>query len=128
MVHKLRDAMGKRNTEYVLAGRIELDERYFSIKTPVEAKDKPLRRGRGSQRKTRVIVMAESEFVESVREGQKPRCVGYLQMKEIDNLKSDAINEHVKMLAYKANEIDMDGSTFYVEMNLDIYTDNYLKF
>jgi len=42
------------------------------METPVEAKDKPLRRDRGSQRKTRVIVMAESEFVESVREGQKP--------------------------------------------------------
>ena len=30
MSHKLRAAMGKRDGEYVLAGRIELDEGYFS--------------------------------------------------------------------------------------------------
>lgn len=65
MLHKLRSAMGKRDGEYVLAGRIELDEGYFSTEIPEREKDKPLKRGRGSQRKSKVIVMAESEFVES---------------------------------------------------------------
>ena len=35
MAHKLREAMGKRDDEYVLAGRIELDEGYFSTETRV---------------------------------------------------------------------------------------------
>ena len=80
MAHKLRDAMGKRDGEYVLSGMIELDEDYFSTETPKEEKDKPLKRGRGSQRKTKVIVMAESEFVESPKSGQKSRRVGYLKL------------------------------------------------
>jgi hypothetical protein len=59
MLHKLRDAMSKRDGEYVPAGRIELDEGYFSTETPVSEKDKPLKRGRGSQKKNKVLVMAE---------------------------------------------------------------------
>ena len=116
MAHKLRDAMGKRDGEYVLAGRIELDEGYFSTETPKEEKDKPLKCGRGSQRKTKVIVMAESEFVESPKSGQKPRRVGYLKMKVIDDLKRDTINEQVKTLACEAKEIDTDKSTSYVDL------------
>ena len=35
MMHKLRVAMGTRDDEYILAGRIELDEGYFSVETPM---------------------------------------------------------------------------------------------
>ena len=85
MVHKLRKTMGTRDEEYVLAGRIELDEGYFSTEIPAEEKDKPLKRGRGSQKKSKVIVMAESEVGESPKPGKKPRRVGYLKMKVIDD-------------------------------------------
>ena len=116
MVHKLRQIMGKRDGEYILAGRIELDEGYFSTEVPVEEKDKPLKRGRGSQKKSKVLVMAESEFVESHKKGQKPRRVGYLKMKVIDDLKRETINEAVHELASKATEIDTDDSTSYVDL------------
>ena len=66
MVHKLRQAMGKRDGEYILAGRIELDEGYFSTEVPEQEKDQPLKRGRGSQKKSKVLVMAESEDRKSV--------------------------------------------------------------
>jgi predicted RNA-binding Zn-ribbon protein involved in translation (DUF1610 family) len=116
MLHKLREVMGKRDGEYVLAGRIELDEGYFSTERPVEEKDKPLKRGRGSQKKSKVLVMAESELVVSPREGQKPRRVGYLKMKVIDNLKKETINEQVRKLACNVSEIESDDSTSYVEL------------
>lgn len=64
MVHKLRQNMGKRDGEYILAGRIELDEGYFLTETPSEEKNKAVKRGRGSQKKSKVLVMAESEMVE----------------------------------------------------------------
>lgn len=116
MVHKLREAMGKRDGEYILAGRIELDEGYFSTEVPVSEKGKPLKRGRGSQKKSKVLVMAESEIIESVKPGQKPRRVGYLKMKVIEDLKSDTINEIVKNLANNATEVDTDDSTSYVNL------------
>ena len=116
MLHKLRETMGKRDGEYVLAGSIELDEGYFSTETPKKEKDKPLKRGRGSQRKTKVLVMAESEMVENPVAGKKPRRVGYLKMKVIDDLKKATINSAVQALASGASEIDTDDSTSYVEL------------
>jgi hypothetical protein len=123
MVHKLRESMGKRDGEYILAGRIELDEGYFSTEIAAEQKDQPLKRGRGSQKKSKVLVMAESEMVESPKKGQKPRRVGYIKMKVIEDLKSEKIDELVKDLASNANEIDTDDSTSYV--NLKRYVDNH---
>ncbi|MFT6946144.1 MAG: hypothetical protein ACJARP_000555 [Vicingaceae bacterium] len=116
MVHKLRGIMGTRDEEYILAGRIELDEGYFSTETKTEEKDKPLKRGRGSQKKSKVIVMAESEMIESPKPGKKPRRVGYLKMKVIDDLTKDTINECVKKMAKNATEVDTDNSTSYTEI------------
>lgn len=116
VVHKLRLNMGKREGEYVLAGRIELDEGYFSTETPSEEKEKALKRGRGSQKKTKVLVMAESEMVEPSKKGQKPRRVGYWKMKVIQDLKSETINNLVSDLANNATEVDTDDSTSYVNL------------
>jgi predicted RNA-binding Zn-ribbon protein involved in translation (DUF1610 family) len=116
MTHKLREAMGKRNGEYVLAGRIELDEGYFSTEVPQAEKSNKLKRGRGSQKKSKVLVMAESEFVESPKKGQKPRRVGFLKMKVIEDLTAETINEQVRKLATKVTEIDTDDSKSYVEL------------
>ena len=116
MAHKLREAMGKRDGEYVLAGRIELDEGYFSTEIVPPDKDKPLKRGRGSQKKSKVLVMAESEFVESPKKGQKSRRVGYLKMMVIEDLKKETINEQVGKLAANVTEIDTDDSNSYVDL------------
>jgi hypothetical protein len=40
---------------------VELDEGFFSIETDDKEKDEPLKRGRGSQCGTKVVVMAESK-------------------------------------------------------------------
>ena len=58
MMHKIRSAMGKRDGEYLLAGWIELDEGFFSTEVSDTEKDNPLKRGRGSQKKSKVLVMA----------------------------------------------------------------------
>lgn len=116
MVHKLRQAMGARDGEYVLAGRIELDEGYFTTERSDIEKHKPLKRGRGSQRKTKVLVMAESEILASPKSGAKPRRVGYLKMRVIDDLKSETINKVVKELAADATAVDTDDSSSYVTL------------
>ena len=116
MVHKLRQAMGKRDGEYILAERIELDDGYFSTEVPEGEKAKPLKRGRGSQKKSKVLVMAESEMAEAPNPGQKPRRVGYLKMKVIEDLKSATINNLVENLASNATKVDTDDSTSYVDL------------
>ena len=59
MAHKLRTTVCMRDGgEYVLTGRIELDEGYFSTEMLSEQKAEPLKRGRCSHGKIKVLVMA----------------------------------------------------------------------
>jgi transposase-like protein len=117
MLHKLRSAMGGRDESYQLAGQIELDEGFFSTITAKEEKDKPLKRGRGSQRKTKVLVMAESSVVEgkTTKKG-KPRRVGFIKMQVIDNLEADTITPIVEEKVSKDAVLDTDDSTSYVKL------------
>jgi hypothetical protein len=67
MLHKLRDVMGQRDKEYQLTDVIDLDEGFFSTVTIDSEKTEPLKRGRGSQKKSKVLVMVESIPVEGVK-------------------------------------------------------------
>jgi transposase-like protein/predicted RNA-binding Zn-ribbon protein involved in translation (DUF1610 family) len=125
MVHKLRLAMGKRDDQYILAGAIELDDGFFTTEVPEQQKEEPLKRGRGSQKKSKVLVMAESEMVVSPKKGKKPRRVGYLKMKVIDNLKKETIDEVVQNTISSKSSLHTDDSTSYV--NLHRFVESHQK-
>jgi hypothetical protein len=116
MVHKLRMCMGKRDDEYILAGAIELDEGYFTAETPKDKKSEPLKPGRGSQRKAKVLVMAESTIEEEPSNKKKPRRVGFLKMKVIEDLRKETINEVVQKSLSSESELHTGGSTSYVDL------------
>jgi len=117
MVHKLRMLMGKRDEEYTLSGTLELDEGFFSTVVVEEEKDKPLKRGRGSQKKSKVLVMVESTPVEgtTTKKG-KPRKVGHIKMLVIDDLKSETITPLVEKNVTGESIIDSDHSTSYTKL------------
>jgi len=127
MLHKLREAMGKRDEKYSLSGVIELDDGFFSTETQDEDKGKPLKRGRGSQKKSKVLVMAESKPIKgkTTKKG-KSRQVGYIKMIVINDLKSKAITSFVKENVSKQSTIDSDNSTSYVELK-DIVKEHHPK-
>jgi len=52
--------MGLREDEYKIEGAVEFDEGFFTTGMTAEDKDLPLKRGRGSQRKTKVLVTAST--------------------------------------------------------------------
>ncbi len=118
MLHKLRFAMGKRDAKYQLTDQIELDEGFFSTERPSVSNESKLKRGRGSQKKTKVIVMAESKEVKgkTTKKG-KPRRVGYIKMQTIKNLKAEAITNKVKESVSKEAELLTDASTSYVNLS-----------
>jgi len=60
--------------------------------------------------------MAESEIVESPRPDGKPRRVGYMKMRVVDDLRRETINEVVRELASGATEIDTDAAGSYVDL------------
>jgi len=109
--------MGKRNEQYQLCGSIELDEGFFSTEIADEEKDKPLKRGRGSQKKTKVLVMAESKAVEGkTKKNGKPRKVRFIKMQVITDLKADTTTSIVKKDVSVNSELITDDSTSYVKL------------
>jgi len=116
MMHKLRNAMGKRDAGYELYGEMELDDGFFSTPVAKDKKDEPLKRGRGSQKKTTVLVMTESAKVSEPKKGKKNRKVGHIKMKVIEDLKSKTIDEVVAQSVSKESRLTTDDSTSYVNL------------
>jgi len=105
MVHKVRRVMGKRDGKYQLTGHTGIDEGFFERvddkgaiaenkqkNTPGDEKNK--KRGRGSERQTKVLVMVESKPVGGgVAQGKPNRKAGYLKMKVMEDLKAGSISQ-----------------------------------
>ena len=105
LMHKLRSVMGKRDDKYTLKGCIELDEGFFSTEIPKEKKDEKLKAGVGSQRKSKVMVIAESTPVDvETKKGMKPKSVKHIKMIVIPDEKAKTID------AVAAKSIDKDSS------------------
>lgn len=115
LLHKLRDVMGQRDATYQLVGSIELDEGFFSTEIDEAEKEQPKKRGRGSQAKTKVLVMAESKTNEEAHNKHKiKKSVGHIKMIVIDDLKASTLDSNV--IQYVNNESDLitDDSNSYV--------------
>lgn len=105
LMHKLRSVMGKRDDRYTLKGCIELDEGFFSTEIPKDKKDEKLKAGIGSQRKSKVMVIAESTPIDGEpKKGQKPKSVKHIKMIVIPDEKAKTID------AVAAKSIDKDSS------------------
>jgi len=70
MCCKLRDVMGKREDMYSLSGQIEPDHVFITTLISDEQKGEKLKRGCGSQNRSKVVVMTESTFVENPKPGK----------------------------------------------------------
>jgi hypothetical protein len=120
MLHKLRQVMRMRDARYTLSEVVELDEGFFSTEIAEDEKSKPLKRGRGSQKKSKVLVMSESIAVENKTNSKnnKPRRVGHIKMFVIEDLKSETIDKKVIENIEKQSVIDSDYSTSYTNFKL----------
>ena len=118
MVCKLRDVMGKRDERYRLTGSVELDEGFFTVELQEEEKNKPLKRGRGSQRKARILVMVESSYsTKTPKRGRPNKAVGHLKMQVISDLGSKTITKVVKEQLEPSVELTTDDSTSYIKFD-----------
>ncbi|MCP4080308.1 MAG: IS1595 family transposase [Planctomycetaceae bacterium] len=119
MVHKLRSVMGLRDDQYQLSDEIELDEGFFETVSITRDKTEPLKRGRGSQRQSTVLVATESKFAGqdyiSKKHGTNKR-VKFIKMKVINSLKKKEIATSVKKMVKKETKITSDGSTSYNDL------------
>ena len=113
---KLHDIMGKRDSKYKLGGQVELDNAFITTLIPEEEKDKPLKRGAGSQKQSKVVVMTESTLVENPQPGKKPKRVNHMKMMIIDDLRADTVTNVVKEQVDSQAELTTDDSTSYKKL------------
>ena len=116
MLHKLRIVMGRRDEEYMLQEEVELDEGFFETVSVTRDKNEPLKRGKGSQRQTTVLVAAESkpvEDTESTKKYNKQKQVRFIKMQTIYSYKKDDMEEAVTNIIEKGSKIVSDDSNSY---------------
>jgi len=116
MMHRIRAAMGKRDSLYELEGMVEFDEGYFATETN-EKQRRNLKRGRGSQKQTNVAVMAESTPLEDLETGKVERHVRYFKMKALDNHKTDGVNNVLEKSLSDQCIVFSDKSSSYVDIS-----------
>jgi hypothetical protein len=113
MMHKIREAMGKRDDLYTLEGMIEIDEAYFETAT---AEGTKLKRGRGSQKQRNVVVFAESTPLEDIYTGKKSKHCRYFKMKVLSDQTSGQINNAVQNNIDECSIVFSDKSTSYIDI------------
>ena len=124
MMHKIRRVMSKRDEKYQLKGSLEFDEGFFErvdnvgvIKIKEDSNNEIFpknKRGRGSGRQTKVLVMVESEpSISAPKKGKPNRKVGYLKMTVMEDLKAETINKEVEKSVQKLATILTDGYKGY---------------
>jgi len=116
MMHRIRKAMGQRDSLYNLKGMVEFDEGYFSTETSKRDKQN-LKRGRGSQKQTNVAVMAESTPLEDIETGKTSKHCRYFKMKVLGSHEADEINELVEESFDDKCIVFSDKSTSYVNIS-----------
>ena len=121
---KIRILMGKRDSRYKLNGTVEIDEAFFTTVDLLRDKDEVQKRGAGSQRKTRVLVIVESEYtganvINSTRtnsdyDHKKNRKMGFAKMIVMDEDSTiPTVNYEVqKNVEPTANAISDKASNF----------------
>lgn len=117
MVHKIRSVMGLRDEKYKVVGTAEIDEAFFTAEKEPEEKDQPQKRGAGSQRKAKVLVMVESEEVTQEKKYKKNRVCGHLKMKVLEDLQADTITGKVKEMADEKTELISDASSSHAGLD-----------
>lgn len=122
MMQKIRLSMGKRDSKYSLTGNIEVDDAFFEIVDLTDNDesgndddtDENLKRGRGSEKQMKVLVMVESTpNPKQENPNKKNRIMGFVKMVIMTDLSSIEINHEITKAIAKSSTILTDGYKSY---------------
>ena len=132
MLHKIRYAMGKRDDNYKLHDEVEIDEGFFEIvpnkdereeiAKELESNQGKYKRGKGSQKQAKVLVMTESKSVEPhTKYKHKPsKKVKYIKMQLLEDLCKGTTNEQVEKAVDKRSSVVTDGANNYNDLQAKV--------
>jgi transposase-like protein len=115
MTHKLRKAMGKRDSRYTLEGMIEMDEGYFTVAASEIEQSKGIR-GKGAVGKANTLITAESVLLENIETGEKSKSCRYFKAKVLDSHLSEDINAEIEQSIDSECIVFTDKSSSYVDI------------
>jgi ribosomal protein L37AE/L43A len=126
MLHKIRSVMGLREDEYILYGESELDDGSFET-ISIKNKSEKLKRGRGSQKQSTVLVAAESFPMngngplnsKGNKRFSKDRKLRYIKMKVINSYKKELTTATTSKMILKKSKILTDGSNSFNGLSVD---------
>jgi ribosomal protein L37AE/L43A len=122
MMQKIRLTMGKRDARYKLQGDIEIDDAFYEIVDLPEKdmlgniidEEEILKRGRGSEKQAKVLVMVESKpNPKQDNPHKKKRIMGFAKMIVVDELKATGINYEVSKAISPSSIVISDGYRGY---------------
>jgi hypothetical protein len=116
MYHKLRAVMGQRDDRYRLEDMVEYDEAYVGKSTKAQVRSK-LKRGRGTQKQSKVAVMAESTVLEDPESGKLTKSCRYFKMKKITNLEAKTAQALIKEYIDSDSVLQTDKSTTFSDLS-----------
>lgn len=114
MMQKIRLSMGKRDKKYKLNGTIEMDDAFFEIvdikDTNNDTEPQEQKRGRGSQRQSKVLVMVESQpNPKQQLHYKKDRIMGFVKMVVMDDLTTNSIAYETQKNIQKSSTVISDA-------------------
>lgn len=109
LLHRIRDAMGQRDTEYLLSGLVEMDDAYFG------GPNNGGKRGRGTKKAKGMIALSKDA------EG-KPQ---FLKMQLVPNLRGNTIGTFAQRNIQHGAVIQSDGLLSYRKPLADDYVHQY---
>jgi hypothetical protein len=121
LMHKIRSVMGLCDDHHKLTNAIELDEGFFETVNINFSKEGNLKRSRGSEGKTKVLVMIESkENFKNENKHRHSKKAGCLKMKVITNLKTETINKKIEKFVEPKTKVTTADSTSYNKISVTI--------
>ncbi len=122
MMQKIRQSMGKRDKKYKLRGDIEIDDSFFETVDLTEPDpEQPFqeqKRGRGSNRQSKVLVMVESTpNPKQENPNKKKRIMGFAKMVVMDDLAKNGINYEIQKSAENSSTVWSDAYPAFFSIN-----------
>jgi hypothetical protein len=95
LMHKIREGMGKLDSLNQLNWDIEFDEGYFEQAISKQIK---LKRGRGSQRQSKVAIMTESTPFENIETNKTSSQSRYFKMKVLESHNKEEVKQIIEYI------------------------------
>lgn len=119
MMHKIRSAMGHRDNEYLLQTEVEIDEGFFETIVEEDKKNEPRKRGRGSQKQTMAMVLAQTEDGDPTDQRKSSKRCKFFKMVVCPDFKSATAKKTILENVEKNARMITDGYSTYKKLKAE---------